>query len=428
MKQATDEQRFSVYYAVLFGSIGAMFPFAALWMNQAGIEPAMIGVIVSGPSVAMLLTTITLGRLADNLPERRQAIIAANWIILLVHLTLFLTTKEWVVLLVWLLAGIAMYAKVPITDAAALGLARRNGSDFARVRMFGSIGFVLMLSVAGFAYERWGIGTFVMGLFIANVARLLAAYYLPLMSTNGMSANGMSTNGNSANAHSHEASILKTSTPKTSIPKTSAPKAATSISQSLYQPGILLTLIGGALINASHAMVNTYGILLWTEQGLSESVASLAIGIGVIVEVALMWWFRSLTQHVSARTCLLVAAACGMLRWSLLASYASLPVIFAAQALHGVTFGVTYLACVNFISRRVSEQAGARGQSLLATLTTACMAMATFTCGQLFDHQGSTIYWLMGSVCLLAMLCIFVSYRFLKRGAEGLGDAVNNPA
>ena len=419
MKQATDEQRFSVYYAVLFGSIGAMFPFAALWMNQAGIEPAMIGVIVAGPSVAMLLTTITLGRLADNLPERRQAIIAANWIILLVHLTLFLTTEEWVVLLVWLLAGIAMYAKVPITDAAALGLARRNGSDFARVRMFGSIGFVLMLSVAGFAYERWGIGTFVMGLFIANVARLLAAYYLPLMSTNRRPTN----NNNSATAHSHE-----TSTANTTTAKASGPKAVASASQSLYQPGILLTLIGGALINASHAMVNTYGILLWTEQGLSESVASLAIGIGVIVEVALMWWFRSLTQHVSARTCLLVAAACGMLRWSLLASFASLPVIFAAQALHGVTFGVTYLACVNFIARRVSEQAGARGQSLLATLTTACMAMATFTCGQLFDNHGSTIYWLMGSVCALAMLCIFVSYRFLKRGAEGLGDAVNNPA
>ena len=181
MKQATAEQRFAVYYAVLFGSIGAMFPFAALWMNQVGIEPAMIGVIVAGPSVAMLLTTITLGRLADNLAERRQAIIVGNWIILLVHLTLFLTTKEWVVLLVWLLAGITMYAKVPITDASALALARRNGSDFARVRMFGSIGFVLMLSVAGFAYERWGIGTFVTGLLIANIARLAAAYYLPLM-------------------------------------------------------------------------------------------------------------------------------------------------------------------------------------------------------------------------------------------------------
>ena len=159
---------------------------------------------------------------------------------------------------------------------------------------------------------------------------------------------------------------------------------------------------------------------------MTESVASLAIGIGVVVEIALMWWFRSLTQNVSARTCLLVAAACGTLRWSLLASTVSLPVIFTAQALHGVTFGVTFLACVNFISRRVPEHAGARGQSLLATLTTACMAIATFICGQLFDNKGSTVYWLMGSVCLSAMLCIFVSYRFLKRGAEGLGDAVNN--
>ena len=416
MKQATAEQRYAVYYAVLFGSIGAMFPFAALWMNQVGIEPAMIGVIVAGPSVAMLLTTITLGRLADNLAERRQAIIVGNWIILLVHLTLFLTTNEWVVLLVWLLAGITMYAKVPITDASALGLARRNGSDFARVRMFGSIGFVLMLSVAGFAYERWGIGTFVMGLLIANIARLAAAYYLPLMPINSGPTNSGPTNSDTSNSETSDSNRANVQAHNTSV----------SVGQSLYQPGILLTLIGGALINASHAMVNTYGILLWTEQGMTESVASLAIGIGVVVEIALMWWFRSLTQNVSARTCLLVAAACGMLRWSLLASTVSLPVIFAAQALHGVTFGVTFLACVNFISRRVPEHAGARGQSLLATLTTACMAIATFICGQLFDNKGSAIYWLMGSVCLSAMLCIFVSYRFLKRGAEGLGDAVNN--
>jgi len=157
--------------------------------------------------------------------------------------------------------------------------------------------------------------------------------------------------------------------------------------------------------------VYTYGILLWTEQGMAESTASLAVAIGVVVEVALMWWFRPLTQHLSARVCLLCAAGCGVLRWSLLASETSLLVIFAAQALHGITFGIMFLATAGFIARRVPEHMGARGQSLFATISTACMAVATYGAGQLYMGWAASIYWLMAGMCLLAMICIGLSYR-----------------
>ncbi len=378
MIRASAEQRFALYYAVLFGSIGAMLPFAALWMSEIGISPAMIGVIVSAPSVVMLVTTIALGRWADTLRDRRLAIIAANWVVLLSQLLLFLSTGQWMVFWVWLVAGVVMYAKMPITDASALSVTRKRGTDYARVRVFGSVGFVALLTLAGYAYEHFGIGVFVSVLLVANVLRLLAAYYLPVM-------------------------------PKSD--KTSADDQSAAPS-SLYQPGIILTLLGAAFINASHAMVYTYGILLWTQQGLSESVASQAIGMGVVVEVALMWWYKSLTDDVSARACLLIAALCGVIRWSLLAVEPSLPVLFAAQALHGITFGIMFLSCANFISRRVPEEAAARGQSLLATLSTACMALATFACGLVFESWGSQLYWVMGGMCAMAMLLIASSYRY----------------
>lgn len=380
MISASAEQRFSLYYAVLFGSIGAMLPFAAVWMSHAGIKPSMIGIIVAAPSVAMLLTTIAIGRWADNLKDRRLAIIIGNWLVLAVHLLLYASTGEWFVLVVWLISGVVMSAKMPITDAAALSLTRQRDSDYARVRMFGSIGFVAILTLAGYAYEFWGIGIFVTMLLIANTLRLAASYILPRMQRSSLSANP------------------------------STEKDASS--GSLYKPGILLTLCGGALINASHAMVYTYAILLWTEQGLSESLASMAIGIGVVVEVALMWWFKSLTRHVSARVCLLVAAMCGVVRWSVLAVEPSWFLVFGAQALHGVSFGITFLACASFISRRVPENAAARGQGLLATLSTACMAAATFICGWLFDAWGSSLYWLMGAMCFFAVVLVMASYRF----------------
>ena len=393
MSRFSAEKRFSLYYAVLFGSLGSMLPFAAVWMNHAGITPAMIGVIVAAPSVLMLFTTVRIGRWADSLSDRRSAIIAANWLILLVHLVLFVFANDWAVLLVWLVAGVCMYAKVPITDASALSLTRRHGSDFARVRMFGSIGFVLTLTLAGYVYEHLGIRVFVIGLLIANVLRLLAAYTLP------ESARSTQKGPEQGGGPSNDAD---------QVHATAANQAQTG----LFSLGILLTLFGGALINASHAMVNTYGILLWIEQGLSKSTAGQAVAIGVVVEIALMWWFRSLTRNVSARACLLVAACCGLLRWSLLATEPTLGVVFLAQALHGFTFGVTFLACASFISRRVAESSAARGQSLNATINTGCMAVATFSCGQLFTQLGSGLYWAMAALCLAAISSISASYFY----------------
>ncbi len=387
MHNATAEQRFSIYYAALFSSIGAVAPFAAVWMDHVGISASMIGLIVAAPSVAMLLTTFAIGRWADGLADRRQAIVVGNWLILVVQLALFVITDATWVLLVWLVSGVAMHAMIPITDAAALSVTQRHGSDYARVRMFGSIGFVCALTLAGGVYDSLSIGVFVAILLTVNTLRLVSAWYLPDMS---------------------QLSMDKLATHK--VDNTTS--AESSGFNPIYQPGMLLTLLGGALINASHAMVNTYGILLWTQQGLSELVASLAVGIGVVIEVGLMWWFRSLTGNLSARACLLLAAACGLGRWILLASDPSITVLFGAQMLHGVTFGLTFLSCANFIAGRVPERSAARGQSLLAILTTACMAIATYLSGQLFDEWAAKLYWIMGGLCVLAMFAIAGSYRF----------------
>lgn len=374
----SHERRFSLFYASLFGSIGAIAPFAALWLSHAGIPAREIGIIVAAPSIVMLLTTLKLGKWADSLPNRRLAIVIGNWVILLINLLLFVYTNTWVVLFVWTIAGISMYAIVPITDAAALSLTQKRGSDFARIRVFGSIGFIGAITLAGYIYELAGIGSFLVVLLFFNIIRLVNAYLLPSIQSESVDDNGKDANS----------------------------------SESLYQAGILFTLAGSALINASHAMVNTFGILHWTQQGLSESMASMAISIGVVAEVFLMWRFKSLTRRVSARHCLLFASGCAVLRWSVLASDPSVSVLFLVQILHGVTFGLMYLATANFIARRVTESAAASGQSLSAIISTGCMAIANFMAGWLFDLWDGDVYWIMAATCVVAAVFVLASYRF----------------
>ena len=431
MFQQGSEKRFSVYYAALFGSIGAISPFFALWLDHGGISASMIGLIVATPSVAMLFTTIALGRWADRLRDRRTAVVVANWVIFFAHVPLIFSTSPWLLLALWCVSGIAMHAMVPATDAAALSLTARQGSDFARIRVYGSIGFIAALTLAGMLYERQGIAMFIVLLVLGNLSRLVFAYRLPVIPT-AQSAQSM----NPASVSSATPATPATSATSVALAANLAgeDKQAPPVSlktesyragrggdappdsdqrDPLYRPAIVLTLIGAALINASHAVFNTFGILLWTQQGLSETVSSLAVSAGVVAEVILMWRFKSLTQDISARALLIFAALCGVVRWSVLAIEPSLPLLIAVQLLHGVTFGMMYLAGASFISRRVPESDAARGQAMLATLTTACMASAMFISGVLFDQWGGALYWGMTLCCCSALLVLVGSYRFM---------------
>lgn len=385
----SSEARYALYYFLLFGSIGAIAPFASLWLNSAGIEPAMIGIISAAPSVVMLLTTIRLGRWADGLQDRRYAIVTGNWVILIAQAILFIHTDLWTITLVWIVVGVAMYAIVPITDAAALSMSHRRGSDFARIRTFGSIGFVVALLSAGYVYEHRGISVLLWVWLLANALRLMYSYFLP------------------ANIR-----IVEVNAPQKGVIGKSGRTKDARESDELYQTPILLTLIGSALINASHAMVYTFGILHWTQTGLSEYQASIAIGAGVVVEILLMWWFKSLAQLVSSRACLVIAALCAIFRWGTLASEPSMLWIFLVQILHGVTFGVMYLASASFLSRRVPEHSAARAQTLLATITTAFMAIATYLSGLLYEQFAGKVYWLMALMCLLGFIVLLYSYRY----------------
>ncbi|MEE9321595.1 MAG: MFS transporter [Granulosicoccus sp.] len=385
------EQRLALYYAVLFATIGSVGPFFALWLNHKGIDAAMIGVIAAAPSVAMVMTTMHIGAWADRLADWRTAVLLSNWSIFLINCLLLVSNNAWFILVIWTLGGVLMMAKIPIMDAASLSLTNRRGTDYARVRVFGSVGFVLAVVTAGALFDRMGIQAFIWVLLVGCVARILASHALPQ---------------------------LRISDPVAETPTDSTTNDA---GNSLFQPAILLTIAGSALINASHAFFYTFGMLQWSANGLSEFMSSLLWGSGVVAEIVLMWLFASVSKRVSARACLIIAGGAGILRWSITAQQPDLAWLFFSQLLHAATFGLLFLATANFISRRVSDSNAARGQAFSATLTTSCMAIATLLSGLFYESWGVAVYRAMAVLCLVGVLLVAASYRagFVDRDPVG---------
>ena len=97
----------------------------------------------------------------------------------------------------------------------------------------------------------------------------------------------------------------------------------------------------------------------------------------------------------------------------------ALPLLFAAQCLHAVTFGLTFLAAVGYIARRGEEAAAARDQALFATLNGALLALATLASGALYERVGAGAYQLMAALSALGLLGVLASRRLEGRGRPG---------
>ncbi len=401
------EVRLSTYYGLFYLSIGSVMPFAALWLNTLGISPTFSGVIFAAPSIAIVLFTVFIGGWADRLSDWRTAIIVCNWVVLILFSWFLYQTGSWDILIVWTLAGLFTFASSPIMDAAALSLTKKRDSDYARIRAFGSIGFIVGVLLAGVFFDRLGYQWFVAILLIGVVARVGSAHALPHFRGHTQTIKDKTVN-------TSENPIAKNAF----SPHSHLSPSATSGVGILMQPGILLVITGAALLNASHSVNNIFAVLHWTQSGISTNMASVLWSIGVIAEVALMWSFRSVARNFSARKCLMFAAVICVLRWFLTGTDPSLAQLCFLQCLHSITFGLSFLASVNFIAQRVHEDYAAQAQSVSATLVTLFMGIATWVSGWLYAVFAGQSYWAMAVMALIGGTCVLLSF------ASNLDDPV----
>jgi PPP family 3-phenylpropionic acid transporter len=264
-------------------------------------------------------------------------------------------------------------------DAAALNSTQKTGSDYGRIRAFGSMWFIAGVLLAGLVFDHLGIEWFATVLILSAIARVIGAHLLPRFKADYVPVN---------RAVSPASGILV-----------------------LVHPGILLVILGSALINASHGFNNIFSIMHWTKVGFGTTTASVLWTVAVLAEIALMWRFKSIAKNFSARKCLLLAGLVSAARWYIAGTDPSLAHLLFLQALHSITFGLTFLATVNFIGKRVNENYAAQAQSVYAMLTTLFLGLSGWMSGWLYTQYAAHAYWAMSALALAGATAIALSFR-----------------
>lgn len=358
-------------YFTYFFSYGIFLPFWGVWLKGEGIPPETIGILLGAGLVARFLGSLLI---APRVKDPSHLVTALR---LLALLTLafaigfcFGNGWGWLMLVI---AGFNLFFSplVPLTDALAATWQKQITMDYGRVRLWGSLAFVIGSALTGQMVSVWGHNAILYSLIISILAMLLGMMLKPSVMPQG-------------EARSHS-------------------EADRSLWEMLKEGPVWRFLLCVTLLQGAHAGYYSFGSIYWQEAGYSASTIGYLWSLGVVAEVIIFASSNFLFCRWNARNLLLLSACCGVLRWGLMASSTELGWLLVIQILHCGTFTVCHLAAMRFIAARKGPEV-IRLQAVYSALAMGGgIAIMTVIAGFLFEHLQGGVFWVMAAVALPAM-------------------------
>ncbi len=372
--------RLAAYYVALFTTVGIHLPFWPLWLKDQGLTPADMGLIMAATYLAKVVVNPIIGHVVDGRGERRRAMMLLACGAAVAWTGFALTDGFWSILLVTLLA-LGMWSPImPVGESLAMMTTHRHRLDYGRVRMWGSAAFILTAVLVGRLLV--GRSPDVLIWLIAGTLALtaVACWHLP---------------------------EVRVERP--------AGEAPPSLKTLLANLAFLVFLAAGALNQAAHTAYYAFSTIHWKAAGITDDTIGLLWSEGVMAEIVLFSVSGLAVRRLGPAGLLLTAALAGVVRWLVLGATTELPLLFAAQLLHGATFGCAHLGAMHFIQRTIPAGLSARAQGFYSA---AAMGIApglmSPLAGHLYEALGGGAFVVMAG---LSAISAVAGWRLVRASA-----------
>ncbi|MCC4107749.1 3-phenylpropionate MFS transporter [Serratia ureilytica] len=358
-------------YFTYFFSYGIFLPFWGVWLKGEGTAPETIGILLGAGLVARFLGSLLIApRVKD--PSHLVSALRLLALLTLAFAIGFCFGNGWGWLML-VIAGFNLFFSplVPLTDALAATWQKQIRMDYGRVRLWGSLAFVIGSALTGQLVAVWGHNAILYSLILSVLAMLLGMLLKPSVMPQG-----------EARTHSG---------------------AERSLWALLKEGPVWRFLLCVTLLQGAHAGYYSFGSIYWQEAGYSASTIGYLWSLGVVAEVIIFASSNVLFRRWNARNLLLLSACCGVLRWSLMAYSTELGWLLLIQILHCGTFTVCHLAAMRFIAARQGQEVIQLQAVYSALAMGGGIAVMTVIAGFLFEHWQGGVFWVMAAVAVPAL-------------------------
>jgi PPP family 3-phenylpropionic acid transporter len=390
--------RLRLFYFAYYGSVGTFLPYFAPYLRGLGFSGEQIGTVqMIGPLVGMP-AVIAWSTAADRLRAPARVLGLATALAFLAVLLLPFLRAPIAVGAILLAYSLADRAVVPLVDSVTVEWAIHHpGATYARIRLFGSVGFAVLSSAVGLLLT-WRGDRPGDPLVPATVVACVGAYAL------------VARRLPAAPAPSH------------------APRFREMAGLLAHGPLLALLLVFSVHWGATAPFHLLFGIFV-RDLGLPARVTGVSMTVGVAAEVAALLAFPRIAGLFSLRSILAASFAVSALRWFLLSRATGAAALVALQLLHAFTFGLFWGAAMDAMSRAVPSRLRATGQAIFAGVVFGLgNAVGYQLSGLGYDrwHGVGPLFAWAGVAELLALAALFALPAPLLSGGPG-GSSRRSP-
>ncbi len=379
-----ERRHLVIAFLLFFGTFGIYVPYFPAYLKGRGIDGSLIGLLLAAGPLLRAVMPPVWGYAADRWRGPRFWTVLAAWAAVGGLGVLMATESRAGLFAGGLLYYAAIAPLIPLLDAATLSHLSTYSGRYGRIRLWGSVGFIVTSFALGTLFPSLPTAAIAGGLLAGHV--LFAIY------------------------------MTAAAGPQGSLAGAPAPREVGAL---LRTAPVLILLVALFFNRMAGAPFNGFYTLFVQDLGYSGRIVAWTWGIAVTIEVLVMYGVDRFIERIGTRRVLAAGFLLETLRWFAYATQPGAAMLLVLAPLHGIAFALLYVASVRQIAALVPDRLRATGQGLAAMATGFGQMTGMLVAGYAYDHWGnSTMFLIGGTVGVLATVAAVLSQpRAVNRSA-----------
>lgn len=322
--------RLSSSYFWYFSILGLVVPFLPVFLDGNGFSSIEIGEILAIFTATKIVGPSLWAVIADKTGKQLSIIRLGALLTCLCFSLLFFVGGYWPITFVLALFSLFWTAILPQLEVLTLTSVKRSAKIYARIRLWGSIGFIVLAVISGELLETFGSDTFTIIGLVILIALYASTYFI------------------------NQPRLSASSKVKTS-----------RILDKLLAKGFIAFFIAGLLLQMSFGPYYGFFALYLRDLDYPAFAAGLYISVGVIAEIGIFIIAGRIYQMFGAVWLISLSMFVSAVRWYLTGTMADNAVmLFIVQLMHAASFGLYHSASIQYLQQHFAPNQQNRGQAI----------------------------------------------------------------
>jgi len=321
--------RLSRFYFFYYFFVGSFVPYWGIYLQSENFSPSSIGILLSLFQISRIVAPNFWGWLADHTGHRVKWIKLTSFLGLIGFIGIFWAKGFFWIFLVMLALSLFTSSTLPLAESLTLAHLATTDGHYSRIRLWGSIGFIVASLFLGYLIDLQGINILLWVLLITQAIIFFLSNTIP-----------------EAKEIHHKKNDL-------------------SIWKIIKTPSVVALLIGCTLMVSAHGVLYNFYSIYLKEHGYSSATIGWLWAVGVICEIFIFMLMPKILRRYSLKTILLISLFLGVIRFILIgASPDQFYLLLIAQMFHAATFGSFHAASIEVIAYFFKGRNQSRGQAI----------------------------------------------------------------